>query len=221
VSVQEILKRVKLTKKIQNHKKEFVNACRKIGRYDLARYSSGNLSSRIDENRVLASASKSWLAELETDQVSLCQLQTGKLIEGPKPTIESRFHLGILRNREDINVVLHFQSPYAAAVACTDNPLDYNFNVIIEVPLYIGTPGLVPYSPPGSKELADSVIQSGCEHDMVIMKNHGLVTVGRDYDDAIQKAGFFELACQVLLTVGDNAGLDCEQVKKLRRMGSG
>jgi ribulose-5-phosphate 4-epimerase/fuculose-1-phosphate aldolase len=56
---------------------------------------------------------------------------------------------------------------------------------------------------------------------MVIMKNHGLVTVGRDYDDAIQKAGFFELACQVLLTVGDNAGLDCEQVKKLRRMGSG
>lgn len=221
MSVQKIFERVKLTKELQNHKKEFVNACRKIGRYDLARYSSGNLSCRIDNELVLISASKAWLAELKAGQISLCELETGKLLEGSKPTVESSFHFGILQKREDVNVVLHFQSPYAAAVACVENPLDYNFNVIIEVPLYIGTPGLVSYSPPGSKELAVDVIQSACEHDMIIMKNHGLVTVGRDYDDALQKAGFFELACQILLTADKGTVLSSEQVEKLRGMGSG
>lgn len=207
--------------KLEKQKQDFLDACRRIGEYDLLRYSSGNLSCRIDNNRVLISASKSWLAELETGQISLCELETGKLIDGLKPTIESSFHFGILKKREDVNVVLHFQSPFATAIACSKKPLDYNFGIIIEVPVYIGTPGLVPYSPPGSTELAENIIESARKHDMIIMRNHGLVTVGEDYNDAIQKAGFFELACQVLLTTPDPVFLTPQQAEQLRQVGSG
>jgi ribulose-5-phosphate 4-epimerase/fuculose-1-phosphate aldolase len=34
-----------------------------------------------------------------------------------KPTVEIRFHSGIMRERDDVNWILHFQSPFATAVA--------------------------------------------------------------------------------------------------------
>ena len=41
-------------------------------------------------------------------------------------------------------------------------------------------------------------------HDMVILQNHGFVTVGADLNDAIQKAAFFELACEVIVRGGES-----------------
>ena len=41
------------------------------------------------------------------------------------------------------------------------------------------------------------------EHDLVILKNHGQVTVGNNFDEVIQKATFFELACEVILHAGN------------------
>ena len=39
---------------------------------------------------------------------------------------------------------------------------------------------------------------------MAILRNHGFVTVGTDFNDAIQKGMFFELACDVILRGGDS-----------------
>ncbi len=197
----------------------FVNACRKVGRYGLVQCSSGNLSWRIDEHRALLSASRSWLAELTPEQVSLCDIQKGICINGVRPTCESVFHLGILKNRPEVNVVLHFQSPCATAIAC-DKPEQFNFNVIIEVPVYIGQPVIVPALGPGSPELAQATIDAfaGPDTRMVIMKNHGLATVGTDFDEAIQRAVFFELACRILLTAKDSQPLDETMVQTLRNI---
>ena len=52
---------------------------------------------------------------------------------------------------------------------------------------------------PSSKELAEKVVSAVQTHDLVILQNHGQVVLGEDFDDAIQKAGFFELACQILM----------------------
>jgi len=72
--------------------------------------------------------------------------------------------------------------------------------VIPELPIYVGEPAVVKYSPPGSKELADETIAAMQGHDLAILQNHGQVVVGKDFNDTIQKAGFFELACQILTT---------------------
>jgi ribulose-5-phosphate 4-epimerase/fuculose-1-phosphate aldolase len=42
------------------------------------------------------------------------------------------------------------------------------------------------------------------KHDLVVMGNHGQVTVARDMDHAIQNAMFFELASEIILRSGDN-----------------
>lgn len=163
---------------------------------------------------VLLSASRSWLGEIKPDQLSLCRLSDETLIEGPRPTVEARFHLGILRNRADIKVVFHFQSPAATTFACSDNP-DRDYFVIPEIPFYIGKPAVVPYIQPGTEQLAQAVIHAAGKADMLILRNHGLVAAGKDYNDAIQKAGFFELACQILLQPGQAVTLSPEQTEIL------
>lgn len=200
----------------------FVDAAHKVSRYGLLQCSSGNLSCRVRADAVLLSASQSWLGELTAQQVAVCGLSTGKCDNNVKPTVESSFHLGILRARPEVNVVLHYQSPYATAIAC-GRPDQYNYNVIIEVPIYIGTPAVVKYHPPGSPELADAVINVFADGvaKMAFLENHGLVTVGKNFDDAIQKATFFELACRILLTNPDAKPLDEAAVKHLRSLGQG
>jgi len=126
------------------------------------------------------------------------------VLNGVKPTVEARFHSGILRARPDVNVVLHYQSPCATTLAC-QKIKRVNYNVIPEIPFYIGPIGQVPYLPPGSPELADAVIKAMTAHDLAVMANHGQVTVSHDFDHAIQGAEFFELACQILLSSGRNA----------------
>ena len=56
-----------------------------------------------------------------------------------------------------------------------------------------------------SKELARAVIDAMRKHDLVVMGNHGQVTVARDVNHAIQNAMFFELASEIILHSGDGA----------------
>ena len=97
---------------------EFVRQARRVGAAGLTICSSGNLSWRLDNDEVLLSGTGSWVPELTPDRVSVCRLSTGEILNGVKPSMESVFHMGVLRNRPDMNVVLHFQSPYATTIAC-------------------------------------------------------------------------------------------------------
>lgn len=193
----------------------FLQACHEAGGRGLMRCSSGNMSRRLDDARLLVTSSGSWLEKLSGAEVSVCRLADGVLLEGPKPTVEIGFHAGILRARPDIHVVMHYQTPCATALACRQtNPTDYF--VIPEIPFYIGRVARVPYLLPGSKELADAVIMAMQDHDMVIMSNHGMVTVAADYAHAIQNAEFFELACEVIIRGGNTVkSLSPEAVDRL------
>ncbi|MCH8193154.1 MAG: class II aldolase/adducin family protein [Planctomycetes bacterium] len=200
----------------------FVEACHRAASHGLIRCSSGNLSLRLDKDRMLVTASRSWLGRLSADDVSLCLISDGSLLEGGKPSVEIGIHAGILRTRPDVNLVMHFQTPCATALACqaSDN---INYNVIPEIPFYIGPVARIPYVLPGSKELAQAVTDAMREHDMVVMGNHGQVTVACDADLAIQNAEFFELASEIILRSGDRVTplpeKEVQTLLELRRAG--
>jgi len=194
----------------------FVATCHAAAARGLLRCSSGNLSLRLDGGRMLVTRTRSWLGRLTEDDVAVCAIEDGASLNGVKPTVEVRFHAGILRTRPDVDVVLHYQSPYATALACQKRTR-VDFNVIPEVPFYIGPVGQVPYLPPGSPELADAVVAALATHDLAMMANHGQVTVARDFDHAVQNAEFFELACQILLISGRALKpLSAKAVRELR-----
>lgn len=182
---------------------KFIEQAHRVGRERLQLCSSGNLSWRVGDNVALVSGTGSWLPRLAKENVAICDISTGMRIDGPKPSMESVFHLGVLRQRKDMNVVLHFQSEFATIVSCMKNKPE-NFNVVAEVPCYCGKEiPIIPYYRPGSKELAGAVTKALTDHDCVLMSKHGQAVCGKDFDDAFQKAVFFELACSIIVHAGE------------------
>lgn len=182
---------------------EFVHACRETAACGLVRCSGGNLSMRVDGKRLLVKASRCWMGRMTPTDACLCRISDGTVIEGRKPSVETGFHAGILKARPEMNIVMHFQSPCATALACR-KPGKINYFVVPEMPFYVGHVASVPYFAPGSRELAEVVTDAMRKHDMVVMGNHGQVTVARDTDHAIQNAMFFELASEIILRGGDS-----------------
>ncbi len=180
------------------HINEFLAQAHRVGEAKLTVCSSGNLSWRIGDEAIV-SGTGSWVPTLTAAKVAVCDVATGTVKNGVKPSMESGFHLGIMRARPDVNVVLHFQSEYATAVACMEQkPSD--FNVTAEVPCHVGREiPIIPYYRPGSPELAHAVVEAMKSHNSVLLTNHGQVVCGASFDEVFERAMFFEMACRIIV----------------------
>ena len=188
----------------------FLQQAHRVGDAGLTVCSSGNISWRIGDE-ALISGTGSWVPSLQKEKVAICRIATGESLNGVKPSMESGFHLGIMRERPDVNVVLHFQSPYATAVACMSR-LPENFNVTAEIPCHVGSEiPVVPYFRPGSAELAGHVKAALKSHDSCLLRKHGQVVCGKDFDEAFERAMFFEMACRIIILSGGHYEVLTEQ----------
>lgn len=183
------------------HIEQFIAQAHRVGDAGLTLCSSGNLSWHIGEN-ALVSGTGSWVPTLSKEKVAVCKIETGEVLNGVRPSMESGFHLGIFRERPDVNVVLHFQSCYATAVACMKQvPAD--FNVTAEIPCHVGSEiPVIPYFRPGSPELASHVIQAMKNHNSALLQKHGQVVCGKNFDEVFERATFFEMACRIIVLSG-------------------
>ena len=167
------------------HVEKFVEQARRYGKERWMLCSSGDLSWRVG-NEMLVSGTGSWLRDLKKDKVAICRMMDRQCINGVKPSMEFDFHAGVYRNRQDVNVVLHFQSEFATAVACMKNK-PTNFNVVAEIPCKLGrTIPILPSMRPGSSALAKAVVDAMVNHDAVLLASHGQVVCGRDFDDVFE-----------------------------------
>lgn len=198
---------------------DFINAAHRIAEYGLALCSSGNLSWRVDEERMLITTTDSWMSAMSEDQIAVCRITDGAILNGKQPSKEIGFHFGILRERSDVNVVLHYQSSYATILSCRE-PLIEDYSVIPEIPYYIGPVGVVQYFTPGSQELAGAITSVMKQHDVAILHNHGQVAVGKTFDEVITKAVFFELTCKIIVHTGQHVQhISKEAITELRQKG--
>ena len=183
---------------------EFVRQAHRVGAAGLTVCSSGNLSCRLASGEVLLSGTGSWIPDLRADNVAVCSLESGESLNGVRPSMESVFHLGVMRERPDVNVVLHFQSPYATAVACMkERPANFNFTA--EMALHVGEEiAEIAYFRPGSPELAAHVVEAMRDHNSVMLLKHGQVVCGKDYNQAFERAMFFEMGCRIAVLNGCN-----------------
>ncbi len=194
---------------------EFVAYAHRVGEAGLTVCSSGNLSVRYGDI-VLVSGTGSWVPSLTSDRVSIVRFSDGEVLNGVKPSMESVFHLGVMRERPEVNCVLHFQSPYATAVACMKT-LPEDFNVTAEVPIHVGREiPAIPYFRPGSPELAAHVVEAMKDHNSVLLRKHGQVVCGADFNQAFERAMFFEMACRIVVLNRDNTDpLTTEEISDL------
>jgi L-fuculose-phosphate aldolase len=93
----------------EKYVQDFISAAHQVAQHGLVLCGSGNLSWRVDSERMLITTSGAWMAEVSGDHIALCRIEDGTSLNGKKPSIEIGFHRAILCERQDINVVLHFQ----------------------------------------------------------------------------------------------------------------
>jgi L-fuculose-phosphate aldolase len=121
------------------------------------------------------------------------------------PTSEWRIHVDVLRQRPDIDAVVHTHSPEATAAACLRRSLPAVHYAIARAGG--ATVPCAAYATYGTAELSASVLSALGDGFACLMANHGMLAVGRDLPDATSLAVEVEwLARVVRLTRADPAG---------------
>jgi L-fuculose-phosphate aldolase len=112
-------------------------------------------------------------------------LKTGKVFGVIKPSIELNLHRNIYNKRMDVNAIVHTHSPFTIGVSISSKKFRH---VIEEAKIVVGHPVIISNKPSGSKDLAESVSEvfqkEGSTTRAVVIKNHGVVAVGKDIHQA-------------------------------------
>jgi L-fuculose-phosphate aldolase len=176
----------------------------------------GNLSARIDNERLLITPAGVNKGLMTADDLIVCDLE-GKKIEGTRePSTEIRLHSFIYKRRPDIRAVCHAHPLYSTSFAAAGIPL--NRPVLPEI---VGTLGIVPlaeYANPGTDELAQSISEYVERYDAILLKSHGVVTMGTSIEDAFNKMEAVEKFAGILINAERLGGAQCLQPKEAERL---
>ena len=198
------------------HPKELVSLIlSKVYKAGYTTTSGGNISIRDEKNDVYMTPTAVDKGSITAKDIS-CVKADGS-IEGPhKPSSEYPFHLGIFRERDDINAIIHVHSPALVA-----------FSIVAQKPSTMLTPwakqictemGVVSNEVPGSQELGDAISTEFAKgFNAAIMLNHGVVVGGKDMLEAYNRFETLELLAQTVINsaeFGDSIELTESQIKE-------
>ena len=176
----------------------------------------GNLSVRLDENRVLVTPTGMSKGMMKTSDLVIVDMEGRKHKGRREVTSEIGMHLLIYRMRPDVNAVVHAHprtaTGFAAAGVALNQPL------VCEVVIGLGQIPLAPYGTPGTAELAETLKPLIPDFDAILMANHGVVTYGADLQSAYMKMETVEHFAQITLVthlLGRQQPLECSHLEKL------
>ncbi|WP_371477801.1 L-ribulose-5-phosphate 4-epimerase [Kitasatospora sp. NBC_00315] len=158
-------------------------------RYQLVVWTAGNVSARVPgEDLLVIKPSGVPYDELTPDNMILCDLD-GTVVEGAhSPSSDTAAHAYVYRHRPDVGGVVHTHSTYASAwaargeaVPCVLTAMADEFGA--EIP--VG-----PFALIGDDSIGHGIVHTLAGHrsPAVLMKNHGVFTIGKDAKAAVKAA---------------------------------
>ena len=177
--------------------------------------SDGNVSIRLDENRILTTPTMTSKGRMTDDCLAITDLD-GKPLNDKKASSELAMHLLIYRMRPDINAVCHAHPPHGTAFAVAGLPIDEP--ILSEVILTLGCVPLTGYGTPSTNELTDSMKPFVERHNALLMANHGAVAYGADLWQAFDRLETLEHTAKIAIlarTLGGAHDLTKNQIEKL------
>ena len=158
---------------------------------------SGNLSVRLTEDRLLATPTGASKYLLQSRDMVVIDPE-GRQISGTKKvTSEIGMHLAIYRQRPDVQAVIHSHPVVATAFACAGRALDEP--LCSEAVMALGAVPLASYATTGTDEVAASLTHLIPRHEAILMANHGAVTYGNSLLDAFLKMETVEHYAKICL----------------------
>ncbi len=170
-------------------------------RNNLVAWTGGNVSARDPESGLVAiKPSGVPYGELTAESMVVVDLD-GNVVEGQyAPSSDTASHLYIYRHRSDVNGVVHTHSRHATAFAAVGR----------EIPVYLTAQAdefgcAIPcagFAFIGDDSIGRLVVDTIGASTAVLLKNHGVFTIGRDARAAVKAAVMVEdIAATVLMAL--------------------
>jgi L-ribulose-5-phosphate 4-epimerase len=183
----------------------------------LVKWTGGNVSARDPETGLVVIKPSGVLYEdLRPEDHVVVNLQ-GKTVEGNlKPSSDTASHLYIYRHRPDVNGVVHTHSAYATAFAALGKPIPVYLTAIADE--FGGPIPCAGFALIGGEEIGQQVVEHIGDSAAVLLKNHGVFTVGPTATAAVKAAVMVEdvaKAVWLALQLGTPDEIPTEAVAKL------
>jgi L-fuculose-phosphate aldolase len=180
-------------------KEQLVEFSRRIYERRMISATGGNLSCRVpSEDALLIKKSGVSFSDMTVDDIIKIDFDGNKLEGEGQHSKEWRFHGGIYKVRPDVNAVVHCHPPYATAVAANNDELPLVTN---HAKGYLKKVPTIGIASSGSEKLAEYVIDEfkDPERVAILMKEHGITTVGPSFQKAFYLAEMVEDTAQIVL----------------------
>jgi L-fuculose-phosphate aldolase len=206
------------SKKYKSERKEVARFMRRLYSHGLTTTSGGNISLRISENLMAITPSATDKGNMKWKEVGLMTIEGENLTPDLKPSIESEMHLSIYR-KKDVNAIVHAHPTFATAFTAMKNRIEINLTA--EACAILGEPLFVPYALMGTKKLAELVAKYIDKSDILLLENHGVLSVGRKMLQAFDKIEVLENAAKMTLIVefaGNKKSLSKEKIREIEKL---
>ncbi|MGN0467477.1 MAG: class II aldolase/adducin family protein [Acutalibacteraceae bacterium] len=181
---------------IQKAKEIVVEAGKQLVSSGLIARTWGNVSCRIDDNTFVITPSGRAYETLTPDEVVLVNMHDLTYDGNIKPSSEKGIHASCYLMHPEVNFVIHthqMNASIVSAIGCDINNIEGSSKDIIGDNIPVSSYGLS-----GTGKLRKAVVAALKRTDSkaIIMKHHGAVCLGTDYDDAFKVASEVEKVCQ-------------------------
>ena len=190
-----------------------------LPRHNLVTWTSGNVSGRDPSTGYVVIKPSGIRYEDLTPGNMVVVNQDGKVVEGTyKPSSDTFAHVYVYRHRPDVNGLVHTHSTFATAWAAAGRPIPPVLTAICDEfggPIPVGA-----YAKIGGDEIGKEIVRSIGTSPAILMKNHGVFTVGRTPEAAVKAAVMVEDVARTVfyaLQLGQPDEIPAEEVARAHR----
>jgi L-fuculose-phosphate aldolase len=204
------------------HRRDIVEICRRIYAHGWIAASDGNVSVRLDGDRVLTTPTGVHKGFLDPSELIVVDRRGHKLSGTRNASSELAMHLAAYDVRPDVGAVVHAHPTNCIAFSLAGVSLAQCL-----LPEIVFTFGAIPttaYTTPTTEEVPREVKRWLCDFDAMILDRHGSLTVGADVFAAYDKLERMEHVAEITFRarqLGPIRPLSGAQIDRLVQVGKG
>lgn len=160
---------------------------------------NGNISVRLANGNILITPSGLCKGRMAEEDLFVLQPDGSTVSTAQDPMLrtssETPMHLEAMAVRPDIQAVFHAHPPFSIALSVAEKPLQPL--MVPEVAVALGNIPTSEFGLPSSADDARIIRDLIKDHDALILRNHGSLTVGQHLDEALINLERMEHAAEV------------------------
>jgi L-ribulose-5-phosphate 4-epimerase len=166
---------------------------------ELVAWTSGNVSARVPGTELMViKPSGVEYVDLTPESMVVCDLYGNKIEGDYAPSSDTGSHAYVYRHRPDVHGVVHTHSPYATSWAARAEAIPCCLTAIADE--FGGDIPVGPFALIGDEAIGEGIVQTleGSNSPAVLMRNHGVFTIGKSARAAVKAAVMVEDAARTV-----------------------